>query len=278
MRRKLYVRLIAYAAVIVAAMLLQACGGGGSSSSSSDSESEGETTTENATVSGLWEGTFTDGGGNTFAALAGISPSGEIRIIATDAGVQYAGNLSVSGSSVSGSFRGYAPPGFIFYNGETLTTGSLSGTVVEKKSISGTYNAEGDDSGSFSLSYHPSSDLSLSLADLQGTWGYDDFGSWVNVVISESGEISGSDSGGCDYAGNARVPDSSVNVFEIDLAVTDCGEANGSYTGLGTLESTPSGDIVWFMVSTPSLSYVDGLPRLDGSSSGSPPPAPSSVK
>src|SRR2546422_500142 len=76
------------------------------------------------------------------------------------------GSGSASGS---GSFTGFAPLGFVFPNGSSSATFSISGTVQSKLSLSGNYSGGGEN-GTFSLSYNTLYERPSSLAIISGIW------------------------------------------------------------------------------------------------------------
>ena len=51
--------------------------------------------------------------------------------------------------------------------------------------------------------------------------------------ISDDGELTASDSSGCEYEGEISLPDPNFNLFKVTIEITKCGDANGDYVGYG---------------------------------------------
>src|SRR5580698_3999076 len=106
---------------------LAGCHGGDSIGSS--------TTTPNASVVGLWNGTDSDNPGLAYNVI--IDSSGNMVAIRSD-GVQFVGALQISGDSVAASVAGYANFGASFPDRSIYGIGTLNGTVMPGTSITAT--------------------------------------------------------------------------------------------------------------------------------------------
>jgi len=120
-------------AATIAAVLLAACGGGGSGGDSGGGTSSGTVPPPDASPGGIWEGTSTASGADIIGLVA---ETGEFHFISFD-NVQYFGSVDVNGASVSGTFTGVTNFGYSFSDGTTSGAGTLSGTVDERDSLTG---------------------------------------------------------------------------------------------------------------------------------------------
>lgn len=246
---------------LVFIFFLVGCGGG----SSSSGDGTGSPVTH-ASPGGFYTGTVTSNvTGQTMNVAGLVSEDGEARFV-SDEGYQYVISLSVHGNELSGSLRGYAPQGMVFVNGQSLTTGTITGSVSERSSLTGGFSAAGGDTGSFSLSYDGTAyERASSIGLLEGLWGYQlSNGYSLSVSIGSNGEVFGQDSDGCVYSGEVRTIDTQFNLYRLNLGVTLCGGFNGSYEGLAIRHPQTSNnpEVVSFAMSTPTLSYIGGLLRF----------------
>ena len=77
---------------------------------------------------------------------------------------------------------------------------------------------------------------------MSGTYtGYDQFSiPNLTITVNGSGNLSGSDSGGCIYSGNVQIIDSAYNIYRLNIRVANCGQFDGSYVGLGGYDPSDS--------------------------------------
>lgn len=157
--------------------------------------------------------------------------------------------FSVVGESASGQARYYL-------NSNNTGTANLTGTLVSNglsiklKASDLVPDAQpnvqkeqgtADESEMFAtalLQRQSLSDESASLDKLLGHFSQSDF---INLDVSDTGVITGSDQSGCVYAGDVEIPDPSLNIYKVYYDVTNCpndGLYNGSYSGLGALNSS----------------------------------------
>jgi hypothetical protein len=239
-------------ALLLCASLILAvigCGGGnGDSSATID-------------ISGIWEGNFTDQFNQVYSVVGITTENREARFV-SELGGQYSGTVNVSGNSISGTLRAYAPVGFLFPDGSTVGNVSISGTVITKQSFTGTYVGVGD-SGSFSLTYDSIYERPSSLSLISGNWILSEFGYTFTVTINNAGVFSGNDTDGCVYNGTVSIINSSYNAYRINLTVSSCGTANGNYSGLAVLSDDVNvNDTLIYGVSNQNLSATGFLERL----------------
>lgn len=226
---------------------LSACGGGGSDSV------EEKLITQPVEVMpiGLWEGQ-TVIGNESIAVAALIAPNGEIRLISDD-GEQDKGVLVLDGSTFSGDFKVYDE------NGLYVESGTVSGDYTPT-SITGTSFVNNVKVTTFSLRVSDQSANGASLSTIKGNYATDD--AQTSIAVDADGLITGSDTDGCQYSGALTVPDSSVNVYDMVLRVSSCGQFEGEYNGLATyakpFTDSPVVGLV-FQVDNGSFSVTDLL-------------------
>jgi hypothetical protein len=263
---------LALALVLAVGLIASGCSSG---SNNNNNNNNNTTASQNQSAEGIWSGTLTS---NTFGTLnvSGlVAGNGQAFFAAPLSGqafsaqeeVLYSGQITVSGSTVSGSLTAYSfSTGTVFLNGTFVEEISVSGTVSSQDSFAGTY--EGGDSGTFSLAYQPnSSNPTASLSLLTGSWAgispqYITPGAGEAVFLfGSNGQISALEpSTGCTFAGQISVINSSLNAYSVTFSVSSCIDASldTSYTGLAYLSAatTPNTFICGVTSSAPNASYT----------------------
>lgn len=205
---------------------LTACGGGGGGGGS-------DATDNNVVVpppvqapvmpAGVWTGTVT-ADGVIYEAAGIIAPDGEARFI-TDGGEQTGLSLTLDGGSFSATGESYT------YDGIYLGAGTASGSFTET-TIAGTTESNGEVQSTFAFIQ---SDVTADGASLDAIKGnYSDLNQTASVAIDTDGVITGSDVDGCIYEGQVTIPNTDINVYELSLTISTCGEYDGDYSGLAT--------------------------------------------
>jgi len=220
--------------ILTVVLLLSACGGGGSTG-------PGVEPVVDQTLGGLWFGTLTTDGVLGNQDLVGItSDDGRFRFVSVDTLGQFIGTVQSSGTDVTGSGNGFAPIGTTWGDGSTVTPITVSATLHQRSSFSGTWAAGTGEAGTFEFNYDPDYEKTSSLALLIGVWtAYDDnLNPIVTFTIDADGLFSGQNVNGCTSLGQISIIDPSFNVYDITSTVSNCFIA-GDYAGLGAL-----GDIV----------------------------------
>ena len=190
-------------------------------------------------LGGIWRGTLTHteiSGTQTVVAI--VSENDEFRLISTT-GIQASGSLTAGRRSASGSLRFYPAAGETFSDDRTSLTGTFEGAAEEATRLDGDWVAsvDRDTEGSFRLTYDGVYAEDSSLNRLAGNYfAQDGNGFSRSIVIQDTGAIEGSDSDGCTYTGEAEIIDTQWNAYELTIAVTDCSERAGDYSGLGFLD------------------------------------------
>ena len=231
--------------VFCLALLLAACSNG------NPGEAFGPGAATDAAVGGLWDGTGTnDLEPGVVRVIGVVAEDGRAQYFKvdsntgrpdfTDDGVQFAGVITSLANVISGNIRIYAPIGTTFANGLTVADGTLDGTITERTDIKGNWTAESDDTGTIDQFFSNLYDRDSSLDTTRGSWvGTSSIGGALVLDISPSGTISGIDtnSPACVYLSavddGVNIIDPTFNVYEININITGCPLANGSYSGLG---------------------------------------------
>jgi len=233
-------------------LALCACGGGGAGGSS--------VAVGNAPPGGIWQGTDP----LTNLALYGIvTEAGAFNFLRSD-GAQYFGTLTTSGNNLSGTFTGVPPLGKSFTDGSTYGTGTISGTIQARTSITATYTfttANGrNSSGSGSLAFNSLYLSESSLATIAGNYSDPSGNSVVN--INSSGVVFDQQvATGCVINGQISIINSAYDAYQVQYTFSSC---LGSYailngttaTGLGVFDTTAVPAVAYVGVANEAVPYV----------------------
>ncbi len=117
-------------------------------------------------------------------------------------------------------------------------TGTVSDNESGKKQILSHFKTlNGGDTGALTIAYDELYDQSSSLSITQGNWIYTDRDELTtSLTIDEGGEISGGDSDGCVYSGEASIIDSKFNAYHIAVNISECGSTSGEYEGVSYID------------------------------------------
>ncbi len=236
-------------------LIVSGCGGGGSSGSSTPPPTPVATN-----AGGIWEGTST-GGGQTIVLAGVITENGEGRFF-DENGTQYiVSSISGNDGSITLNVMAVAQFGFVFTDGSTVTTGTLSGTIVERTSFIGDWSLATGESGTLSMTYDPLYDRSSSLAKLEGMWDEDGFGI---ATFAADGSFFEQDQFGCVFDGQATIIDPAYNVYAMTMTVSLCGAgADGQYSGLSVLtDFNTADDLLIVQMNSDALIFTTALLRL----------------
>ena len=241
--------------ITVCLLLASGCGGGGGGDTASTPPAPVPTN-----VSGIWEGTSNTSG--LILDFTGvITETNEGRFF-DDNGTQYiVSNVSGNDGSVTLTFMAVAQFGFTFLDGSTVTTGSLTGTVVERTSFNGSYSVATGESGTISLTYNSLYDRDSSLSKLTGTWDENGFGI---LTFDPDGSFFEQDTFGCVFDGQASIIDPAYNAYSLTMTVSLCGAgADGQYSGLGVLaDFNTTDDLFIVQMNSDTLIFTTSLFRL----------------
>lgn len=190
--------------------------------------------------------------------IFGLVYGAEMRFISIDANAVYEGVLSIDGNSFT------ANTGNFDFDDGLFSTSNIQGTVRTKESIVGTFTSTNDQSGSLNLSYNPITDRGSSLVAIAGTWSLTNGADTLTIVV-DNGVINGSDTDGCVYSGDVGILDASVNIYSLDIAVSNCGEDSADYAGFAILtDGAGENDVMGISISNPDEAMVGFLERASG--------------
>ena len=222
---------------IASFVLVTGCGGGG------DASSSGETQAQSASPGGIWQGT--DGNGLQITGI--VTETGDAYFLDSN-GTQYFGTVSTSGNNLTGSFTGYTEFGDTFTDGSTSGTGSLTGTVDARTSMSfsTTFTTAGGSTNqdNFALQYNQIYAQSSSLSTVAGTYTDASTGNVLNIASDGSVSLQVT-STGCAVTGDATIINSQYNAYSVQFTYSGCqggySALNGvQFNGLATLNTSVS--------------------------------------
>lgn len=225
---------------MITTLALSACGGGGSSDSGNSAAPKVSASAANGIYVGNVRDVYSQHGDSIVFPLVAVVYEGEVYSLA-DHGYTYTSSIDVqSNSDYEGTFRVYDD------FGDFLQTIEVDGSYQEKTSLSGQYQSERGFDSSFSLDYVPEAyEVPAGLDMIDGVWSVTNSTSNASITINSNGEFFGSDDAGCVFSGDITVPNASVNVYRVNLTQENCGEINGSYSGLASLDTFgPSPELV----------------------------------
>jgi hypothetical protein len=218
---------------LAVSVLLTSCGGGGYGG--------GGTNPQNASPGGIWSGKDTD---STLQVTGIVDESGHMRFIRAD-GVEYVGTAMTSGNSISASFDGYTPFGTAFSDGSTHETGTLTGSIQARVSITASTQSKTDkgtvSNGTLTLTFSQLYNQASSLAAIAGN--YTEAGSGATVSIDANGAIFSQDATtGCVVNGTASIIDASYDAYAVQATYASCTGASAAlngitFSGLAALET-----------------------------------------
>jgi len=193
---------------------------------------------------GLWTGTDSA----SLLTVTGIVDSDGRAVFIRADGLEFAGTLGVSGSSVAAGVDGYVNYGSTFNDGSTYGVGTVSGTVTASESLSLTlqFNTSANTAltTTWDLSFLTLSTSGGTLAKISGT--YTDAVTGATVSISTAGVLSAQSATAgwtdCVLTGTVTVPDANFDVYDVTYTYASCtgnwASLNGvSFSGLALLNT-----------------------------------------
>lgn len=224
--------------------LMAACGGGGGGGGGSGAPPP----ITNAAVGGIWNGTSTIAGQGAVQLIGLVAEDGRGHFIQLDDGTQYWGTVRSSGSAVTASFTGATNYGYVFVDGSSSGTGSFTGTIQPRSSLTGTTNfkttAGTTTTSNMSLTYDGLYDRDSSLATIAGNYTFAGAPGSDSINVSANGTLFGQEPAtGCVTNGSVKVINPSYNAYDIEYTYSNCAGVyavlNGSkFSGIGTLDNT----------------------------------------
>ncbi len=235
---------------------------------------------------GLWIGTIRLPGvvGGLFQGLLTETGEGRFQDIR---GIWYiVDNVSGYDNNITINFTAIAPPArpfddrdpdedplaraIVFADGSTVTTGTVTGTLVDFRGvilsdgswcgdcypfaphtalghIDGAISLASGESGTIYLGYRILYDRDSSLAKLEGSWEvqtqWPDKPYRASATFDPDGSFFWQDPFGCVYDGQASIIDPDYNAYALDMTISLCGSAaDGQYSGQGVLTYRPGFD------------------------------------
>jgi len=234
---------------------LAGCGGG-----SGGSSSDLLPLLPNASPGGIWRGADPISG----LALSGVvTEAGDFNFVRAD-GVQYYGTLTTSQNNISGTFSGIVPAGTAFEDGSTQGTGTVSGTIVARQTITATLTFvtanNSSSTGSGSLSFDTLYNSGSALTTVAGNY----VDSVNNSVISVSADGTLFDqipASNCVLNGQVSIIDSRYDAYQVQYTYSNCvGNAiflNGTTaTGLSFLDTNANPVVSYTAVIDTAANYA----------------------
>lgn len=186
-------------------------------------------------LGGIWEGTITVPGDASVSAFGFTTASGELRFV-TEAGEQAVGAFTLSGDDVRAQVMSYAPLGSLYPNGMTVQPMNATGKLQPRTTLSGSASYGGVVRSVFDFRYNTVYERLSSLAIIAGSYSPNvDLYTGEHYIIDEDGVLSGGNGDGCSYYGKVWIIDPNRNLYRLNLSVSNCGELDGAYSGLGAL-------------------------------------------
>lgn len=244
------------APLLVTLSCVAGCGGG---KGPSIPELPQEPVPADASPGGIWQGTSSLG----LTVVAFVTEAGQFHLLRGD-GVQFVGNASTSDKRLSANFTGYAPFPEKFGDGSTTGTGTLSGTVKERRSFdadSSFRTSKGAASDStITLSYEKLYERDSSLGMIAGN--YKDGETGAVISVNDDGTLFSQDPDNqCVLNGAVSVIDPEFNLYRVTYEFANCrgrhSTLNGTDAeGLATLDDTRAPEALVFSVVVEDVGYA----------------------
>jgi len=186
---------------------------------------------QNASPGGIWSGTESVSG---LQIIGIVDEAGELHFIRAD-GAQYIGTATTSGNSVSASVQGIVPLGDTFPDGSTSGSGTVSGTIQQRASISlntsFTTSAGSVSTGTLDLTFSSLYNVASSLATVAGN--YTDAETGTVVSVNSDGSVFAQDATtGCVFNGTVSIINSSYNAYRVQGMYANCTGINSALNGV----------------------------------------------
>ena len=110
--------------------------------------------------------------------------------------------------------------------------------------MSGSWSGGTGETGTFSFVYDSMYDRGSALTTVAGSWvSVDELDNPIgSITIDAAGRMDAQDAAGCLYSGDLSIINASYNAYDLNLAVTNCGNFNGTYAGLAVVADTDAAD------------------------------------
>jgi hypothetical protein len=219
------------------ASLVSACG-----SVSGTSGASAPAAVNTISPGGIWQGTD----GNNNLPIEGVITEDGAFTFTESNGVVYAGTITMSGETFTGTFQGYTTDASTpFWDGTTHATGSVSGTVVQQSvltvSIVLTTDLGATSYDKVRLTFDTLYNAGASLTKVAGN--YQDESGTVYSIDAKGMVFGQSVTTGCVVNGQVSVVNAAYDVYNVTVTIANCtalySSENGStLSGLAVLDST----------------------------------------
>lgn len=198
----------------VLALTLVACGGSPSNDPAPTPTPDPNPTLKVSSLQGIWRSPA--GAANTLSAV--VLPDGKVWALVSNATSTRVikGLFAVQGSAFQASGKSFT------LGTTTASSTSLTGTVLEKTSLSGVIST-GAATENYSLAYQTRYDTAAVLADFAGDWSATLGPGTVNWTIGATGALTGTRTTGCTYTGQLSVRAEQKAVVDVAVAETCAG-------------------------------------------------------
>jgi hypothetical protein len=217
-------------------------------------------------IGGIWFGyNFTDQVGDSQAFIGIATEDGQFRYLEMPTQVQFVGTVTFNGEIAEGSGVALAAPGTSWTDTSTVSTLDISGFVVERESIEGDWSLVSGETGNYWLLFDSVYFKDSSLDLTAGAWTIvDDTGAETGTLTIEvDGSLSGQDITGCLYSGNLAIIDTQYDVYDVSVTISNCGGADGVYTGFGALgDDLELNDSMVLITDDGSRSFAANMTRV----------------
>jgi len=174
-----------------------------------------------------------------------IDEAGEFHFIQSD-NVQYVGTATVSGNSINAIFDGFTQIGTAFADQTTHGTGTVSGSIQQRSSLTlnTQFTTDGGTSasGTLNLTFDTLYNRASSLAAIAGNYS----SNGEVVTVDSNGNVFAQDpTSGCVTNGTVSIINASYNAYKVQFSYADCAGQysvlNGlTFSGMATLDNTRS--------------------------------------
>lgn len=243
-------------ALLLMALGFSACGGGDGPMFETP-DAAGQT----GGVGGYWVGQFRS------ESEADVRPLVQVQALTTeqgnaqfifqvDAETHIAGSVAPIPESVLGDVACYLGSETPFIGTEGKEPMLLTGQIEPRDVWTGSYKSESD-AGGFNLDYSATYEYPSSIDRVTGMYSYTVASSSgaaysLTMEVDDAGNLFGQDTTGCVYSGTISVIDARYNMYNVSMSIDLCGEMDGQYAGLATLQPGSSGELTSMVLAASS--------------------------
>ena len=221
---------------LAAGLLLAGCGGDGGGDGNGSATPVPPPTGSppppaTASSTGLWKGTLTSPEGTTSELVGFVDPAGD-SVWMTPAGRVFDGVIASAPAGDQLQLRLHD------YDIDRMGTHEMVQMRIETHTTSlleGRFQV-GTASEDFRAERHEAWERAGSLDTLAGVYTRSlGSGYTMTMSVTRNGELTGSDTLGCQWTGTVTIPDPQHNLYHVAAGVSACGDRDGHYEGFGAL-------------------------------------------